>query len=180
VTSGFLVIIISRCSCKFPGCFNARFVQPSVAHVLCCPCTTQWRMVVTAIGAICWGTQGTCLPHFFRWGVYNMLCPPTFSGGGDIICHVPPLFLFRFCIWRRSKNKSDVCYGLCQVLFMSDIAKLMLKQSLVWYHWILLVHQFSFNKMIFSIFQVSKDRKRWLTASVRHVTLRSMLLEFLT
>jgi len=63
---------------------------------------------------------------------------------------------------------------------MSDIAKLMLKQSLVWYHWILLVHQFSFNKMIFSIFQVSKDRKRWLTASVRHVTLCSMLLEFLT
>ena len=48
-------------------------------------------------------------------------CPPTFSGGGDIICDVPPLFLFRFCIWRSSKNKSDVCYVLCEVLIMLDV-----------------------------------------------------------
>jgi len=31
--------------------------------------------------------------------------------------------------------------------------------------------------MIFSIFQVSRDRDRWLTASVRHFTLCDMLLE---
>ena len=54
---------------------------------------------------------------------------------------VKPL-LFRICIWRSSKNKSDVCHVLCEVLFMLDIAKLMLKQSLVWYYWILLVNQF--------------------------------------
>ena len=31
--------------------------------------------------------------------------------------------------------------------------------------------------MIFSIFQVSRDRERWLTASVRLFTLCSILLE---
>ena len=40
---------------------------------------------------------------------------------GDIKCHVPPLFLFRFCIWRSSKNKSDVYQVLREVLFMLDI-----------------------------------------------------------
>jgi len=43
-----------------------------------------------------------------------------------------PLFLFRFCIWRGFKNKSDVGRVLCEELFMFDgkpyIAKLMLKQ----------------------------------------------------
>jgi len=62
--------------------------------------------------------------------------PPTFSGGGDIICHVPHFILFRFCIWRGFKNKSDVCHFLCEELFILDgrphIAKFMLKQSLVW------------------------------------------------
>ena len=85
---------------------------------------------------------------------------------GYIICHVPPLFLFRFCIWRSSKSKSDVCHVLCEVLFMLDIAKLMLKQSLMWYHWITLVYQFNFNKMIFNIFQVSSDREKWLLSDI--------------
>ena len=50
----------------------------------------------------------------------------------------PHTFLFRFCIWRGFKNKSDVCHVLCEELFMLGgrpyIAKLMLKQSLVWHH----------------------------------------------
>jgi len=45
---------------------------------------------------------------FFRWV-------------GDIICHVPSLFLFRFYILRSSKNKSDVFHVLCEVLFMLDV-----------------------------------------------------------
>jgi len=45
-------------------------------------------------------------------------CPPTFSDGGDIICHAPPFFLFRLYIWRGFKNKSDVCHVLCEELFM--------------------------------------------------------------
>ena len=36
---------------------------------------------------------------------------------------------------------------------------------------------FSFDKIIFSIFQVSRDRERWLTASVRHFPLCGVLLE---
>ena len=48
-------------------------------------------------------------------------CTPTFLGGGNIICRVPPLFLFRFCIWRNSKNKSGVCHVLRDVLFMLDV-----------------------------------------------------------
>jgi len=50
----------------------------------------------------------------------------------------PNFFLFRFCIWIDLKNKSDVCHVLCEELFKLDgrpyIAKLMLKQSLVWHH----------------------------------------------
>jgi len=59
------------------------------------------------MGAIWWGTGETF--------------PPTFSEGGDIICYIfPHFFLFRFCIWRGFKNKSDVCHVLCEELFMSD------------------------------------------------------------
>jgi len=36
---------------------------------------------------------------------------------------------------------------------------------------------FSFDKTIFSIFQVSRDCERYLTASVRHFTLCGALLE---
>jgi len=83
------------------------------------------RTIDVSLGAIWWGT---CLPHFSR--------------RGDIICHVPPLFLFRFCTW-RFKNK-NVCHVLCEELFMLDgrphIAKLILKQSLV--SLILLVYEF--------------------------------------
>jgi len=32
-----------------------------------------------------------------------------------------PLFLLRFCIWRSSKYKSDVCHVLCEVLIMLDV-----------------------------------------------------------
>jgi len=57
--------------------------------------------------------------------------PPTFSGGGyDVPCP-PTFFLFRFCIWRGFKNKSDACHVFCEELFMLDgrlhIAKFMLK-----------------------------------------------------
>jgi len=59
------------------------------------------------------------------------------------------------------------------------IAKLMLKQSLVWYHWFCWSINFSFDKIIFTIFQVSRDRERCLTASVRDFTLCGILLEML-
>jgi len=36
---------------------------------------------------------------------------------------------------------------------------------------------FSFDKIIFTIFQVSRDRERCLTTSVRHFPLYGMLLE---
>jgi len=63
------------------------------------PCLEHGRNLV--------GDTGDVSPHFFRWGEYNMRCPP--------------LFLFRFCIWRSSKNKSDVYHVLCEVLFMLDV-----------------------------------------------------------
>jgi len=81
------------------------------------------KTIVTPMGAIWWGTRETCPPHFFRQGEHNMSCPAH-------------LFLFRFCIWRGFKNKSDVCHVLWEELFMLNgrwhIANLMLKQSLVW------------------------------------------------
>ena len=82
------------------------------------------RLLNAHTGAIWWGTVGRV--------------PPTFSDGEDIICHVPPFLLFRFCIWRGFKNKKVVRHVLCEELFTLGgrpyIAKLMLKQSLVWYH----------------------------------------------
>jgi len=51
------------------------------------------------------------------------------------------------------------------------ISKLMLKQSLVWYHCFCQFIKLSFDKMIFSIFQVSREGERRLTTSVQHFTL---------
>ena len=59
------------------------------------------------MGAIRWGTQGTCSLHF--------------SDGVDMMYHAPHLFLVTFFIWRSFKNKSDVCHVLCEELFMLDI-----------------------------------------------------------
>jgi len=72
--------------------------------------------------------HGGRVPPLFQTGGHNMPCPPHF-------------FLIWFRNWKGFKNKSDVCHLLCEELFffMLDgrphIAKLMLKQSLVWYHW---------------------------------------------
>jgi len=33
----------------------------------------------------------------------------------------PHIFLFKFCIWRDFKNKSNVCHVLCEGLFMLDV-----------------------------------------------------------
>jgi len=71
----------------------------------------------------------------FAWaqfgGAHEGRLPPLFQTG------VHNIFLFRFCIWRGFKYKSDVCHVLCEELFMlggrPHIAMLMLKQSLVWY-----------------------------------------------
>jgi len=51
------------------------------------------------------------------------------------------------------------------------IVKLMLTQSLVWNQWLCWFTNFSFDKIIFSIFQVPRYRERCLTASVRDFTL---------
>jgi len=49
---------------------KARWLRPAFAE--------SYRLLRMTMGAIWWGTRGTF--------------PPTFSYGGDIICHVPPLF----------------------------------------------------------------------------------------
>jgi len=56
------------------------------------------------MGAIWWGT-GT--PHFFRRRA--------------IICHVPPHFSLRVCIWRGFKTNCDVCHVLCEEFFILDV-----------------------------------------------------------
>jgi len=69
---------------------------------------------------------------------------PTISGGGYIICHVPPLFSSGFIFGEVQKIKvtfATFCVK-CFVCYILHVAKLMLKQSLVWYHWILLVYKF--------------------------------------
>jgi len=79
------------------------------------------------------GDTGDVSPHFFRRGGHNMPYPPHF-------------FLFRFCIWKVLKNKSDVCHVLCEELFMFDgrpnIAKFMLNTEFGVVSLILLVYKF--------------------------------------
>ena len=64
--------------------------------------------------------------------------PPLFQTGGTEYAMSTPLFPFRFCIWRGFKYKNEVCRVLGEELCMLHgrpyKAKLMLKQSLVWYH----------------------------------------------
>jgi len=59
-----------------------------------------------------------------------------FQTVGILCAMFPSLFLFRFCITKRFQKQSDVCHVLCEELFMltgrPHIAKLMLKQTLVW------------------------------------------------
>jgi len=57
------------------------------------------------------------------------------------------------------------------------IVKLMLKQSLVWNYWLCWFIHFSFDKIIFSIFQIPRDRERCLTVSVRDFALCDRLSE---
>ena len=58
----------------------------------------------------------------------------------------PNFFLFRFCIWKGFKNKSDACHILCEELFMLDgrlhIARFMLKHEFGMASLILLVYKF--------------------------------------
>jgi len=52
----------------------------------------------------------------------------------------PTFFSLGFVFREVSKNESDVCHVFCEELFMlggrPNKAKLMMKQSLVWYHWL--------------------------------------------
>jgi len=41
-------------------------------------CDFEDALLIISMGAIWWGTRGTCPPHFFKRGGHNMLCPPTF------------------------------------------------------------------------------------------------------
>jgi len=47
--------------------------------------------------------------------------PLNFLDSGDIICHVPQYFLFKFWLWRDSKSESDVWHVLFEELFMLDV-----------------------------------------------------------
>jgi len=79
------------------------------------------------------------IPHH----LHGLMLTPTNKHGRNLVGDTgdvsPPLFLFRFCIWKGFKNKSVFCHVLCEELSMLDgrpyIVKLMLKQSLVWCHW---------------------------------------------
>jgi len=56
-------------------------------------------------------------------GDKGAVSPSLFYTGGDIICHVPPLFSLRVFIWRGFKTKCDVCHVLCEEFFMLDVTQ---------------------------------------------------------
>ena len=119
--------------------------------------TTDGPIVPCNHGRKLLGDTGDVSPHFFR--------------RGDIICHVPPLCSLRVCIWRGLKTKCDVCHVLCEEFVILDLThsyvdvetEFGVVSLILIYLWIFT------SKTIFSIFQVSIDRKRLLTASVRRL-----------
>ena len=112
------------------------------------------------------GDTGTCPTHIWKQGRYNMPCPTHF---------IP----FKFCIWRGFKNKCAYCYVLPEKLLNVTCytQPSWCSNSLVWYRWFCYFINFSFDKIIFRIFQVSRDCKRFWTASVRHFTMCGVLLK---
>jgi len=89
----------------------------------------------------------------------------------DIISHVPPLFSLRACIWRGFKTKCDVCHVLCEEFFILDVTHsyVDVEREFGVVSLILIYLQIFTSKIIFSILQVSRDHKRLLTASLRHL-----------
>jgi len=110
------------------------------------------------MGAIWWGTRGTCLP--------------TFLDGADMICHVPSTFSRRVSIWRGFKTKCYICHVLCEEFFMLDVTHIHVDVGTEFdvVSLILIFLKIFTSKLICSIFQVSRDRKRLLTASVPHLS----------
>ena len=104
--------------------------------------------------------------------------PQFFQTVGIYYAMSPHIFLFKFCIWRDFKKESGLCHVLCEEIFMLDVRHSQVDAetefdvvSLILRFFI----NFSFDKMIFSILQVSCDRERLLTASVQHFTLCGIL-----
>ena len=94
--------------CHVPPLFSLRVciwrgfkTKYDVCHVLC------EEFFTLDHGRNFVGDTGEVSPRFFRWGGYNMPCPPTFS--------------LRFCIWRNSKNKSDVGHVLRETFFTLNV-----------------------------------------------------------
>jgi len=74
----------------------------------------------------------------------------------------PPTFSLRGCISRGFKNKYDVCHVLYSVFFMLDVthSNADVEPECGVVSLILIFLQICTSKIIFSIIQVSKDRKR--------------------
>ena len=113
------------------------------------------KLVKQTMGAMKWGTRGTC--------------PLTFSDGRDIICYVPPTFFSLGLIFGEVAK--------IKMTFVMFHVRCTAKPSWCWNRVACgitdsdIFISFRFDKMIFRILQVSGGRERLLTASVRHFTL---------
>jgi len=122
---------------------------------VCVFMSAVWCKILSRImDANRWGTRGTCPPHFFRLG--------------DIIRYVPPTFFsLGFAFGEVAKIK---------VTFVTFHVRCIAKPSWCWNRVSCGITDFDifigfrFDKIIFSILQVSTGRGRLLTASVRHFT----------
>ena len=70
-------------------------------------CNATRKESLTRMGAIWWGTRGTC--------------PLTFLDRGTQYAMSLSLFSLRVCIWRGFKTKYDVCHILCKEFIMLDV-----------------------------------------------------------
>jgi len=71
------------------------------------------------------GVTGDVSPHFFRRGGHNMPCPLTFLSLGFVVREVSKIKVMFVAFYVKRFQMLDG---------RPHIAKLMLKQSLVWYH----------------------------------------------
>jgi len=62
----------------------------------------RYKFYLITMGAIWWGTRGTCPPHFFRRGGHNMPCPLTFFSLGFVFGEVSKIKIMfvTFCAIR--------------------------------------------------------------------------------
>ena len=80
--------------------FLARSLTARNSNLHSLSMTGEYRCTLVPMGAIWWGTRGTCPPHFFKRGGHIMPCPPTVFSLGFVFGEVSKIkvMFVTFCV----------------------------------------------------------------------------------